>query len=1296
MRLNLIKALFAQCFVFLVVVASSFVPFANVALADTTTVAVVHTDFVPQSKIERLKEYALEQQVELISFTPRTYNVSKIREADFTIIDTPRMPDRQRLAEVMETFPADMNWVMFGGGPPSASSQMSRKLSHQLTSYYLNGTENNYGHLFSAIRMNHLGESLANLPEAEIVPTYGIYHDKGVVTDLGSYLAATGWQEGTPIAGFIISRNQILNQEFEPLDELIEKTKQAGIEPVMFWVEGDNGLDWLWDTSKFYRSPTVLVNLTHLQQGEQRKAEMNKLGVPVIQTIHFRDGDLDDWRESDVGIEPRNASVMLSTTETWGLTDPLVISADRAGEKTYITEQLDLLFGRVHAYQRLKTKSNAEKSVAVMFWNSPAGAENISASNLNVPLSLVSIAEGLNKEGYDVPPLDELQMIEDGKILLSGYYNPTEIESLLEAEYAAVLPLRSYLRWYRTLPIEQRHFINRNWGHPMTYKGIKQINGEPAFVFPILKKGNLWLMPQPPRSGDVGHAIHSTTEPPSHLYLAVYFWLQQQHNEGQLDALVHLGTHGSQEWTPGKARGLSRDDFPYLTLGDMPVFYPYIQDNIAEAIQAKRRGRATIISHQTPTFGPAGLYGDYVELNGLLGDYENALPGSVKDELKVALIAKIEELNVLVDMGLDPNSIEEDLDSVLEQLEEHIDRLAASSVPLGLHAFGQSKPDSEIHYTILQQMGDDLLRHFVDEPSEFWKQFEGDFEALDDSEPIQWIRSAIEGTNAIENASAESTPVQGGEEAKLEMKALAETAKTSFNRLLNNGEIESLLNGLSAGFIPAGPGGDPLRNPSTSSGTNLYGFDPAKVPSSPAYNAAETELQNLLDAHIEKNGEMPSKVAFSLWAGETQRHFGMLEAQVLRAIGVEPIWDRGGNLIELRVIPNDELTRPRIDVVIQATSVYRDQFDGFMLKLSKAIEEITALEDGNVIAENSQSLSESLRELGYDSERASMLSALRIFSNEPGDYGSGVNDLAIQSQDWESDDALGEQFTTRLQYAYGSEVWGEKLGDTNLFESHLSSVDAAVMTRTSRLHGLLSTDHPFEYLGGLAAAVRKASGKDPDLYINDLRESNSRTVSAGTFLAEELNARYLNPVWITSMQKEGYAGALNMLDITNNLFGWQVTAPETVNDHQWEALSEVYIDDKHDLGINEWFEQHQPAAQMQIIERMLEAVRKGHWDADEERLKQLIERHEELEPLVEYHQPHEVTKAFIEQTSAGFGLGSIGATASNPVISGQVMQEMESFEQPTLTDYQMFFLITFIFGCIATGAIRQHRITREA
>ncbi|GAL13566.1 CobN-like chelatase BtuS for metalloporphyrine salvage [Vibrio astriarenae] len=546
--------------------------------------AILHTDFVPQAKVERLKQYAQSQQVEVVSYTPAQYNVGLLDDVDFVVVDTPRMPDRQRMTDVIASIPEHLDWVMLGGGPPSAAVDLNPHFHRTLMAYYLNGTANNYRAFFAAIDAKLQGRSLAELPKPELVSSFGIYHNEGATTDFKSYLQAVEHDPTKPIIGFVTARNQIINQEFEPLEELIQAAVEANVTPVIYYIDDENGLDWLWKDVK----PTLLANMTHLQQGEKRKADLERLGVPMIQTLHYRDGDSEHWRDNEVGLDQRSASVMLATTESWGLTDPLVISAESDDDKQHIPEQLNLLFGRAHAYHRLQTKPVADKSLAVMFWNAPAGAENISASNLNVPLSIASIADGLRAEGFDIPQIEELQMIGDAKELLSGYYQPEKLQTLLENGYAVSLPLRSYLRWYRTVPMETRHFVNRWWGHPMRHPGLLQVDGEPAFVFPLLKQGNLWLLPQPPRSGKVGDAIHAVKEPPNHLYLAAYLWLQQQHQNNQLDALVHLGTHGSQEWTPGKARGLSRNDFPYLTLGDLPVYYP-----ISKTISLRRFSQAS-------------------------------------------------------------------------------------------------------------------------------------------------------------------------------------------------------------------------------------------------------------------------------------------------------------------------------------------------------------------------------------------------------------------------------------------------------------------------------------------------------------------------------------------------------------------------------------------------------------------------------------------------------------------------------------------------------------------------------
>src|SRR5690606_37096520 len=156
-------------------------------------------------------------------------------------------------------------------------------------------------------------------------------------------------------------------------------------------------------------------------------------------------------------------------------------------------------------------------------------------------------------------------------------------------------------------------------------------------------------------------------------------------------------------------------------------------------------------------------------------------------------------------------------------------------------------------------------------------------------------------------------------------------------------------------------------------------------------------LEQLLASYREEHGgASPTKLAFSLWSSEAMRHLGVLESQVLHALGVRPVWDEGGRIRTLEIISAAELGRARIDVVIQVTSVYRDQFDGFMRQLAEVMEQLAVLDEpGNTLAHNSRRLAERLRDQGLEAKRAQQLSHLRLFGNQPGDYGTGVSQLTM-------------------------------------------------------------------------------------------------------------------------------------------------------------------------------------------------------------------------------------------------------------------------------------------------------------
>src|SRR5690606_37861489 len=266
----------------------------------------------------------------------------------------------------------------------------------------------------------------------------------------------------------------------------------------------------------------------------------------------------------------------------------------------------------------------------------------------------------------------------------------------------------------------------------------------------------------------------------------------------------------------------------------------------------------------------------------------------------------------------------------------------------------------------------------------------------------------------------------------------------------------------------------------------------------------------------------------------------------------------------------------------------------------------------------------------------------------------------------------------------------------------LRGVQGAVLSRSSNLYGMLTTDDPFQYLGGLGLAVRHLDGQSPELYISNLRDAdNPRSETAAGFLARDLRARYFHPGWIKSIQAEGYSGALEVLGTANNLWGWQVTAPETVRSDQWDEFKAVYVDDKLELDINQWFERHHPQAQAQLIERLLEAARKEYWDTDAQTLQQLAQRWQDLAERHDVVSDNAKFNEYVEQAASGFGLAapvsdSAEAQPSEPdaaapmqQVQGQKLEKQQAQPQPF--DWLPLVALLLIALALLAGISQQAR-----
>lgn len=1221
------------------------------AQAAPLRVVVLSTDFVMPAKINALDAIG---QAGDVHFTHQLATPGQplppqwLQGVDLVLLDTPRPADVEQLQALAapQLDAASTPWVRIGGGPP-AHGNLQPAQAARIAGYYGNGGQANYRTLVRWLQAWHAGAPADSLPAPQLMGASGFYAGPDAPLLADAQALQAHWQQqgasARPKVAVIIAAGTIGSLQTQVLDALIASGHQRGLEVFGTWFDQqrDDGLRAALEGIEV----TAVVNLTHLQNGKGRSADFSALDVPVIQSLNHRQGNAAQWRTASSGVPMPLLATFVALPEGWGVIDPIVLSANEGGATLPIAEQVQALTGKLERIARLRSRPAADKHLALLFWNSPDGEKNLSASNLNVPRSIASMLPRLAAAGYRVRSENEAALIEQAQALLGGYYRPQTLDTLLKRDLAVAFPVARYQQWLAQLPEPRRRELVEQWGDPAQHPAVRRIGGTPSFILPRLQLGNLLLMPQPPRAGQVGQATHDMASVPSHYYLAAYLYLR----EGwKADAFIHFGTHGTQEWTPGKDRGLWAGDYPWLAVGDVPVFYPYIQDNVGEAIQAKRRGRAVIISHQTPAFAPSGLYDELRDMHQLIHEYQQLDDGPVRDATATQLQDMARKAGIAGDMGWNAVDMQTRFPAFLLALHDHLHALARRQLPLGLHTFGEPAGADERLLTVMQQLGPAYLRALGLDPEEANAGSAQDIRA---APPFQTLHRYLRGGADIEQATPQALRTQ------------LQRAHALDAALTDTQEMESLLHGLAGGHVLPGAGGDPVRSPEVRSGRNLYAFEPDRIPTRAAFESGRVALDQLIAAYRgEHGGVAPEKLAISLWSGEAIRHMGVLEAQVLHAMGLRPRWDEAGKVVALDIVPDAELTQPRIDVVVQATSVYRDQFDPFMRLLADAVARLSQLPAtrNNPIARNTEALRQTLRQRGVDDDRALALAQLRIFSNSPGNYGSGLNHAVLERAEGaaKNDAALANGFLERLQYGYDAHGKVQTLAGGNLFAEQLHGVQAAVLARSSNLHGLLSTDHPFEYLGGLALAVRHLDGSTPALYVSDLRQNTPATRGATRFLADELRSGMLNPQWIDAMKQEGYAGTLSVLKTTDNLFGWQVTDPGSVRAEQWQAVHDTYVRDIRNRGIAQWFEQHNPTAQMQLIKRLQEAISRGYWEADTQTRNELQQRLQALEAAASADTPAlpqpqaPAPAAANTRAAAGFGLQAPGtAPAANPAAA---------------------------------------------
>lgn len=459
-----------------------------------------------------------------------------------------------------------------------------------------------------------------------------------------------------------------------------------------------------------------------------------------------------------------------------------------------------------------------------------------------------------------------------------------------------LLPMKRYLPWYNTLPKSTRNEIEDQWGLPEESFTLAEIDGQQQFIIPRSLSANVMILPQPPRGNSQERErsiYHDKNIAISHNYLAVYLYAREQFSA---DAIVHLGTHGSHEYLLGKERGLSFYDAGNMAVGGTPIIYPFIMDDVGEALQTKRRGRATVISHLTPPFAKSGLYEELVDLHELMHQYQALDEGGVKERTKEAIIVAVKARNIHQDLAWNKAVLVSRFDEFLPELHDYLSDLGAQNQPLGLHTFGDVPKEKHLVSTLVQMLG----KRFVEPAERYAKKRDDrqrehasvndhdgavDYRSLKQTPEYQLIRTFVMGNADLDEIEND------------ELRDLLIEAKANYDNFQSIEENSALLEALAGQYVSSATGGDPIRSPDAlPTGKNLYGFDPSKIPTQAAWESGKTLMADLISNYHNDQGAYLDKLTFTMWSIETMRHLGVVESQVLYAMGVRPVWNDDGRI----------------------------------------------------------------------------------------------------------------------------------------------------------------------------------------------------------------------------------------------------------------------------------------------------------------------------------------------------------------------------------------------------------------
>jgi magnesium chelatase subunit H len=1094
-------------------------------------------------------------------------------------------------------------------------------------------------------------------------PDIGIWHPLApqMFEDIKEYLnwfnsrrdiSAAQKDPNAPCIGLVLQRTHIITGDAAHYEAVVQEFEAMGAKVIPVF---SGGLDFSKPLEAFFFDPIdktnaivdAVVSLTGfaLVGGPARQDHpkaidlLKRLNRPYMVALPLVFQTTEEWEDSDLGLHPIQVALQVAIPELDGAIEPIILSGrdGMTGRAIALQDRIEAIAGRAMKWANLRRKPKVDKKVAITVFSFPPDKGNVgTAAYLDVFGSIFEVLQGLKKDGYDVQDLPN-----SAKELLEAVINDAQAQ--YNSPELSVAYRMSVEEYEKLTPYSEK--LNESWGPP---PGNLNSDGQNLVIYGK-HFGNIFIGVQPTfgYEGDPMRLLFSRSASPHHGFAAYYTYLEKV---WEADAVLHFGTHGSLEFMPGKQMGMSNDCFPDSLIGNIPNLYYYAANNPSEATIAKRRSYAETISYLTPPAENAGLYRGLQELGELVGSYQSLRDSGRGVQIANTIMDKARICNLDKDItipDIDAGTMEiEARDNIVGAVYSRLMEIESRLLPCGLHVVGKPPTAEEAVATLVniasldrEEEGIKGLPRIIAESlgrdlEEVYQN--NDRGILEDVQLLQDITQAIrEAVSSIvtaqvndegrislvsrlnlfnmgrKDAWVESLYASGYKKVNLEEIApLFKYLEFCLEQVCADNELGALLQGLGGEYILPGPGGDPIRNPDVlPTGKNMHALDPQSIPTEAAVKSAKVVVDRLLDRQMRDNdGQYPETIACVLWGTDNIKTYGESLAQIMWMVGVKPVPDALGRVNKLQMISLEELGRPRIDVVINCSGVFRDLFINQMNLLDQAVKMAAEADEPlemNFIRKHALAQAE---EMGINLRQA----ATRVFSNASGSYSSNVN-LAIENGTWENEAELQEMYLGRKSFAFSADNPGTMAQNRQIFETALKTADVTFQNLDSSEISLTDVSHYYDSDPTKIVANLRTDGKKPTSFIADTTTANAQVRTLSETVRLDARTKLLNPKWYEGMLSHGYEGVRELSKRLVNTSGWSATAG-AVDNWIYEETNDTFIKDeemcKRLMDLN-------PNSFRKIVSTLLEVNGRGYWETSEENLDKLRDLYQEVEDRIE-------------------------------------------------------------------------------